>query len=318
MILNAPEAKIRSAGMGLVQVSGLAESPYVMLSPLNHTECYYYRSIAWQLRRQGQDNHWAKIAEETLYVPFYLNDGTGKALVDPRGADIDLQCAFQQEYHRSLPLAGPDMPGGVAEFLSRHSIDPNTGIKVEEYCIKPKNLLFALGTLSQNPGLDISIIPTWAQRIGEKQRDRKRIGDNTSEGVRTLTHVVRLSEPDLAVPATAMTQQQKIAAALSRAGVSNPSAWNSRVVRPEAASSAVAVETVIEAESQSGADEPEGFDLHPPVVLMKGNHRPEFLISWRSPRELVKSMQWNSYLMTCGGAVLTLTCIYLIVHFHWL
>ena len=34
-------------------------------------------------------------------------------------------------------------------FLSRHGISTTNKIKVEEFCIKPKNALFVLGTLGR-------------------------------------------------------------------------------------------------------------------------------------------------------------------------
>jgi hypothetical protein len=92
---------------------------------------------------------------------------------------------------------------------------PDKRIKVEEHCIKPKNFLFVLGTLSQNPGVDASVAPAWAERANSKDAEPPEANELEPE-------VIRLSEPVGAVPATAMTQQQKIAAALSRAGISNP------------------------------------------------------------------------------------------------
>lgn len=318
LILSIPESKIQNAATGLLEVNGVSESPYVMLSPLNRTECHYYRAVAWQLRRSGNNTFWRKVVEETLYVPFYLNDGSGKLLVDPRGAEMDLPSTFQQDYHPSLPMPGSKVPGPIAEFLARHGIDPQPGVKVEEYCIRPKSPLFALGTLSQNPGIDASITPAWAEKVGEKRKTQEHPKNGAT---RNLTQVVRLSEPNTEVPAAAMTQQQKIAAALSRAGMNNPAGWSSKAIgvtaaKPGPTGSSVAVETAVEVTPQIERGDSESFDLHPPVVLMKGTHRPEFSISWRSPRELVQVIEWNSYLMMLGGPVLALGCIYLILHFR--
>src|SRR6266487_5638503 len=110
LVLNTPTSKIRSASMGLVEISGLAASPYVMLSPLRQAECYYYRSVAWQLKQQGKNSEWVKVAEETLHVPFYVDDGSGKVLVDPRSAEMDLHCDFQEQYNRSVLFNGPETP----------------------------------------------------------------------------------------------------------------------------------------------------------------------------------------------------------------
>ena len=328
LVLNTPTSKIRSASMGLVEISGLAASPFVMISPLKRVECYYYRSVAWQLKQQGKNSTWEKVAEEILQVPFYLDDDSAKVLVDPRGADMDLHCDLQQEYHHSILFSGPEMPGSVADFLARHGVDPDRRIKVEEYCIKPKNFLFVLGTLSQNPGLDASVTPAWAERadLGASKNESGLQYDNRKSIV-AGAQVIKLSSEGSALPATAMTQQAKIAAALSKAGISNPAAWTAagvgvKTARSEPSSSspqAVAVEIAVMTEQQGDSGEAEGFDLHPPVVLMQGSHQPAFFISWRSQRDVVKLLGWKSDLMIWGGPALTLACIYfLLAHFGWL
>jgi hypothetical protein len=68
-----------------------------------------------------------------------------------------------------------------------------------------------------------------------------------------------------------------------------------------------------------GQDTSETYDLHPPVVLMKGSHDPTFLISWRSQRDLIATLSWKSTLMIWGGPALTLVCVYiLLAHFNLL
>jgi len=303
LILNTPASKIRSASMGLVEISGLAAGPYVLTSPLKQTECYYYRSVAWEMRQRGKNNEWVKVAEETLHVPFYVDDSTDKVLVDPRGAEMDLHCDFHEQYNRSMLFEGPEMPGSVSGFLLRHGANPNKRIKVEEHCIQPENFLFVLGTLSQNPGLDASVVPSWADRASVA----------APEDRNTQTEVVRLSSGTGALPATAMSQQQKIAAALMKAGISNPAAWAVAGANGSStgtgAHSASAVLTA-PAEPRRVPAATLDFDLHPSVVLMKGSHDPAFFISWRSQRDVVTSLGWKSSLMIWGGPALTLACIY--------
>ena len=308
LILNTPASKIRSASMGLVEVSGLATGPYVLTSPLKQTECYYYRSVAWELRQSGKNSEWVKVAEETLHVPFYVDDSTDKVLVDPRSAEMDLHCDFHEQYNRSVLFEGPEMPGSVSGFLLRHGANPNKRIKVEEHCIMPENFLFVLGTLSQNPGLDASAVPSWA--------DRASFSDPNDGDMQT--EVVRLFSDTAAVSATAMSQQQKIAAALMKAGISNPAAWAVAGANGTSASaSAHSASAVLTApiEHRPAARPPEGFDLHPPVVLMKGSHDPAFFISWRSQRDVVNSLGWKSSLMIWGGPALTLVCIYFLFEY---
>jgi len=314
LIMNTPTSKIRSASMGLVEVSGQAIGPYVITSPLKQANCYFYRSLAWELKQRGKNREWVKVAEETLHVPFYVDDDTEKVLVDPRGAELDLHCDLKEQYSQSIIFGNSEMPGSVAEFLVRHSVDPDRHIKVEEYCIKPKNFLFVLGTLSQNPGLDASVMPVWAGRSGQKQAQAEMQPEPTPD----TPHVIRLSESGATVPTVQMTQQQKIAAALMKAGISNPSAWAAAGVgvKPAIAESvpvqAVAVQHA-PAEDNGAETGEDTFDLHPPVVLMKGTHEPAFFISWRSQRELVQSIGWKSGLMILGGPALTLACAYLLL-----
>jgi hypothetical protein len=303
LILNTPASKIRSASMGLVEISGLATGPYVLTSPLKQTECYYYRSVAWELRQRGKNSEWVKVAEETLHVPFYVDDSTDKVLVDPRGAEMDLHCDFHEQYNRSVLFDGPEMPGSVTGFLLRHGANPNKRIKVEEHCIQPENFLFVLGTLSQNPGLDAGVVPSWADPASVGARDDRD----------TPTEVVRLSSGTDAVSASAMSQQQKIAAALMRAGISNPAAWAVAGANGSSGStSAHTASAVLTApmEPRRAPLATQGFDLHPPVVLMKGSHDPAFFISWRSQRDVVNSLGSKSSLMIWGGPALTLACIY--------
>ncbi len=55
LILNTPASKIRSAAMGLVEISGLATGPYTMAAPITGMPCYYYRTMAWQWQRAWQE-----------------------------------------------------------------------------------------------------------------------------------------------------------------------------------------------------------------------------------------------------------------------
>jgi hypothetical protein len=276
LILNTPASRIRSASMGLVEISGLAAGPYVLNSPFKQVECYYYQSTAWQLKQQGRNTQWVKVAEETLHVPFYVDDATGKVLVDPRGAEMDLHCDLSEQYHRSILFSGPEMPGSVVDFLTRYGVDPDKRIKVEEHCIKPKNFLFVLGTLSQNPGLDASIRPAWAERPGQRQRlmAPPEAAETTSEeNIDLAPQIIRLSSENNDLPVAAMTQQQKIAAALAKAGVSNSAGWSATTVKHQVGAalrtqSPIAVQLRTspappKTETKTDPEPSDGFDLHP-------------------------------------------------------
>src|SRR3982074_366688 len=61
LIQGVPSSTVRSAALGLVEVSGTATGPYSVISPLSETECYFYRAILPRHRD----------CQETLCVPSF-------------------------------------------------------------------------------------------------------------------------------------------------------------------------------------------------------------------------------------------------------
>ena len=84
--------------MGAVEVSGTVVGPYTLISPLSEADCLYYHAVA---RSSGEGEEEKKVAEEVLYTPFFLDDGTGRLMVDPRGAEMELRPAVDAEYSPS-------------------------------------------------------------------------------------------------------------------------------------------------------------------------------------------------------------------------
>jgi hypothetical protein len=329
LILDTPFSKIRSASIGLVEVSGQTVGPYTMIAPITARLCYYYRTLVWEWKQHGKNKDWVKIAAECMHLPFFLDDNTGRLLIDPRGADLDLHRDFQEEFNGSFFSNHDDAPANVNHFLARHGVMTNNKIKVEEFCIKPKNALFILGTLTENPGLEVTSTPVRDDAastvtLGNVSLSlRPMFSANNTDGewtpqsgefanqINFSKQVIRLS-PDSNSPTSAgMTQQQKIAAALVKAGISNPAAWSAAGVSSE---SSPAVQVLLDSTQAlptgNGQAHDNAFDLHPPVVLMKGTANPTFLISWRSQQEVASSLGWKCTLMIWGGPVLALLSLY--------
>lgn len=336
LILDTPASKIRSASMGLVEVSGLAAGPYTIPAPVTGVPCYFYRTIAWQLKQAGRNKEWEKVAEESLHVPFFLDDNTGRVLVNPQGAELDIHRDFHEEFSGSFFGSHDDVPANVAMFLARHGVANDRKLKVDEYCIKPKNALFVVGTLTPNPGLEVTATPVETEVASTIEANRlnlnlpagmaKKIDQAKASGasitvqrtvvVKTIhegtsQEVIRLSSDAKPGSAAEMTQQGKIAAALTKAGITSPAAW------------AVAGAAMGTAPGHSNggavATGEADFDPRPAVVLMKGSHNPAFFISWRSQREVLQSLGWKSTAMIWGGPAVTLTCLYYVLaHFGWL
>jgi hypothetical protein len=345
LILDTPFSKIRSASLGMVEVSGLAVGPYTMIAPITAKPCYYYRTVVWEWKRTGKNHQWVKIAAECMHVPFFLDDNTGRLLVDPRGADLDLHRDFQQEFCDSYFTTKEPAPDNVRRFLVRNRMVTNNKIKVEEFCIKPKNALFVLGTLAENPGLEVTATPvrdsadsshgismtfgssfSGTMSFGGGDFDAgslidRMMGQNVPSSD-SRVQVIRLSSEAGPANSIDMSQQQKISAALLRAGISNPEAWSA------AGLGVPAVQVNEDPAAITGATGPNGsgagaaksgFDSHPPVVLMKGTNSKTFLISWRSQQDIARSLGWKCTLMIWGGPALALLSLYILLSIeNWL
>ena len=149
LVLNTPLSKVRSASMGLVEVSGMAIGPQTIPAGITGDPCYYYRATAWELRQSGNSRQWKQVASESLFVPFFLQDDTGRMLVNAQGADMDVHRNFKDEFGGSF-FSSTDMPmGSVQDFMLRYGI-AGRHVRLEEYCIKPEYPLFVLGTLGES------------------------------------------------------------------------------------------------------------------------------------------------------------------------
>ncbi len=338
LILDTPASKIRSASMGMVELIGLAVGPYTMVAPITARPCYCHRTFVWEWKQSGKNKQWVKVASECMHVPFFLDDNTGRVMVDPRGADLDLHQDFHQEFCDGFFTTKEEAPPNVRSFLSRHGIMTTNKIKVEEFCIKPKNALFLLGTLDDNPGLELTPNPihdseTTPLLVGNPlsfsintEIVRNALspvtgGDNGfsdlslsgglqhdpafdpiyDKAIHTAADRANHSSPDAAAARTATAAT--VAAALQKAGISSPAAWAAAQVTPAGATSAAGV-------TSSPTD---GFDPRPAVVLMKGKNNPTFLISWRSQRDLARSLGWKCTLMIWGGPALALLSLYILL-----
>jgi E3 Ubiquitin ligase len=338
LILDTPVSKIRSASMGMVEISGLAVGPYTMIAPITARPCYYFRTIVWEWKQRGRSKQWVKVAAECLHVPFFVDDNTGRMMVDPRGAELELHRDFQQEFCDSFFTTKDPAPDNVRTFLARHGVATNNKIKVEEFCIKPKNSLFILGTLAENPGIEVSPQPvrdeeasTVSSSVGGGRFtpaiNRTGMFSGGDEQLSTSTvaqppalaaaarppRFIRLGGDSGAATSTDSRQQEKIAAALITAGISNPAAWSAAGLQGGAAGVQVIGDSMAELSGAHAAapGSLEGCDPRPPVVLMKGIANKTFLISWRSQREVARALGWKCALMIWGGPLLSLFSLYI-------
>lgn len=121
LIDNIPTAKTSGVFIGLVELSGTAESSSPLLSYLAEIPCVSFR---WSVEehwsrmvtehytdakgrrrtRRRRKSGWRTVADGGQYQPFYLKDDCGVILVRPQGAKVEDHCVFEETCSTCDPL----------------------------------------------------------------------------------------------------------------------------------------------------------------------------------------------------------------------
>jgi E3 Ubiquitin ligase len=338
--------------MGLVEIEGTAKGPQTIPAGITGDPCFYYRAVAWRLENDGKNRHWQCVADERLFIPFYLEDSTGRMLVNAQGADLDVHCNFKDEFGATFFGMNDVMLPNTKQFLLRYGIADANPIRLEEYCIKPEYPLFVLGTLGRHAAPhDSQPYPAshFALTKASLKSNFSIFGPTGSAVLRFLgvTPGAAVKAVDLGSPSatgnlpnvwkdpaeqaaqsapTAATSwsaismdeagMPKIGSAIARHAASKPATGAS-------GGTVAVVDRVPAPTSMPVAPSPKtdesGFEVNPAVAIGKGTDSTPFTISSHSQREVVKALAWKSTLCIWGGPMLTLGCLYILgISFGWI
>jgi hypothetical protein len=231
LIMDVPRSTVRAAALGCVEITGKAVGPYTLVAPLSHNDCFYYRLVI-ESNPQGDLR---KSMKETC-APLFVDDGTGTVMIYPQGAELLMRPSSDRSEYGKLALTLTRYSEGNPEFA-------------QEYCIKPGDTIFVLGTLQEN---------LWAKK----------------DPVAESTELSRIG-PGFVGEAEAELLRREAYPYLDR--------------------------TLPAGTALASSDE---FDLHPPVILMKGEG--PFVISSDSQSDLVAKLNWKSLLFIWGGPMAAL------------
>jgi hypothetical protein len=90
LIADTPTSRIRSAAQGYIALCGrgLPSDEAAFKAPLTGKPCTWWRYKIEERRYTGRSRSWCNVGSDASTVPFLLDDGTGRCLVDPRGAEV--------------------------------------------------------------------------------------------------------------------------------------------------------------------------------------------------------------------------------------
>jgi len=116
VVEDTPEMPIRSIPMGLVHVHGKATGEQRVTSPITGTPCFFYKVDIERWVRDKSGGHWSHAATDAEGVRFYLEDATGKVLVDAHGAEYDLILTTKRETGRGVGASLGRLFGGTRDL----------------------------------------------------------------------------------------------------------------------------------------------------------------------------------------------------------
>jgi len=186
VLADTPEIPIRSVAMGLVEIHGKATGQQTVLSPVTKTPCFFYKVDIEKWVRDKNGGHWSHAATQAEGTRFYLEDATGKVLVDAHGAEYDLIQTAKRETRRGIGASLGSLFGGTqdsalasgsevsdAELFNYAEAAISTGhstfslsagdllsglamgsahrYRLSEFCILPEQWYDVAGTCVENP-----------------------------------------------------------------------------------------------------------------------------------------------------------------------
>ncbi len=92
VLIDTPEAPISGVAMGLVAIHGQAKIDQPVLSPVTRTPCcFYIVDIFAYVKNKGGTGYFVHCATDADGPKFYLQDASGRVLVDAHHVEHDLQ-----------------------------------------------------------------------------------------------------------------------------------------------------------------------------------------------------------------------------------
>jgi hypothetical protein len=154
-IEDTPTSRVRSAAQGYVELSGRGALPQncANQAPLTGLPCPWWRYKIEERRYSGRSRSWSTIQSDTSAVPFLLDDGTGRCLIDPRGAEV-FPGATDVWYG---PTQWPQVhvPNGSGIFAWLVDTFVTDRYRYTEYRLQAHEALYAIGAFRSLGGVSV-------------------------------------------------------------------------------------------------------------------------------------------------------------------
>jgi hypothetical protein len=119
------------------------------------------------IRNNNKNDEWLLMKKEEKGDYFYLQDGTGKVLIDVEGAKYEIPADFEIK----IDVFSKDMPDSLNKYLERNRLKTSdvlhykSTLRFTEYDIEVCDKLFVLGSAEENPFSDKNLLESDVDNI---------------------------------------------------------------------------------------------------------------------------------------------------------
>jgi hypothetical protein len=168
-IQNTPTSKVRSAAVGLAELFGKVTLKEGFTSPISRAKCAYYsiKCEYWQQRRKSSD--WVTFYTDTKLSRFLLEDDTGRMLIEPKEAELNIPADFSWTGHLTDKgffglIPQKQLDDKILKYLeenpevkSRFMSHSGKNFRVTETYLAENDSVYVLGSVSPLEGVQSSV-----------------------------------------------------------------------------------------------------------------------------------------------------------------
>jgi hypothetical protein len=323
IVADTPCIPIRSVPMGLVQIRGKALSDQLIPSPITHTPCCFYQ-VKIERYESGEHGGWKHYRTDMDGARFYLQDQTGKVLINSYAAEYDLPESEPRVVDGSHPGASLALASGTGasdqellQYIQTAGVHQFAG-RVEHWLASKGPLDDPKHEQGRQALLEIArVIPIALA------------GDANVRGniPAALIEKIMASTP-LADPVKEQQRQNFLRQIRETGKVPTPSesisvssvgspGFGSPATGSPAGRYRLRESLILPGQEYhvtgTCMENPEAHDAHDRNMIVQGHNEKTFLISCKPERELQQGLRKRAVGMVFGGAALALFCLALLL-----
>ncbi len=306
VVSDTPRIPIRSMAMGLINIRGKAQSEQLIPSPVTHTPCCFYKVVIERWHSGSDDSGWKHYRTDLDGTKFYLQDDTGKVLIDSYSAEYDLPDSAPRivDSQHVASLAGSG--ASDTDLLSYlHTAGANRMSHMVEHFLEKKGPLqdaqkeetrqALLGMVQAIPNLmrGQGTMPVPVDLIQKLAAARGPLSDPAKEQQRQMFLQHLQEHKDMPIPMSLNVTQTE----------QGRYRFREYLVLPGQEYDVTG----------SCMPNPAPKDAHDNNLIAKGQNEKTFLISWKSAEQARAALGKRSAGMIFGGAALAIVCLVLLL-----